>query len=183
MRPSESVVKNINRGFRDTFWFDDLHVEQPSRILAILDGVEQILHMVVWLCARKTKSSGRIESLDSTLLLQVPFDIDKTTIGFVECVRVDAISSNVTQRSWDTPLTEELHQSMNAFRIVDVIVPEHGVVWDIRPWVLFMASVHAWKLDRVSQEENWQVIEDEIVVALFCVELDRPSSYIADGIR
>lgn len=45
-----------------------------------------------------------------------------------------------------------------------------------------MASVHAWELDRIANEEDRQIIEDEVLIAFFGEEFCRPAADIANRI-
>ena len=89
---------------------------------------------------------------------------------------------DIAERLWNPATTEEVHQSMDAFLIIDMIVPEHILIWDIGLWVAFVASVHAGELDRVADEEDWQIVEHKVLVALFRVHLHGEATDIAEGI-
>lgn len=89
---------------------------------------------------------------------------------------------NISQRGRNAALPEKMHQRMYSFRIVDMEVPKHVWIWNICTWMAFMAPIHAWKLDRVANEEDWQIVEDEILVTILSKELHSPSAYIADSI-
>lgn len=69
---------------------------------------------------------------------------------------------------------------MNSFGIVDVKVPEHGVVGAIGLRMPLMASVHRGKLDGIPNEEDRKIIEDKVLNTLFGIELGRPTSNIAN---
>jgi hypothetical protein len=91
-------------------------------------------------------------------------------------------SIDVRQRRWDTTRADEMHQSMNPLRVIDMIVPEHIILRHVHPRVPFVTAIHARELNRVSHEEHRQVIEDEVVIAIFSEELGRPSSDISHGV-
>lgn len=91
-------------------------------------------------------------------------------------------SIDVPQRSRYASLTDEVHQCVNPFRIVDVVIPEHIVVRYEGPRMPFVASIHAGKLDRISNEEDRQIVEDEVLIAIFREELHRPSAHISHSV-
>lgn len=91
-------------------------------------------------------------------------------------------SIDVPQRGRYASLTDEVHQCVNPFRIIDVIIPEHIVVRHEGPRMPFVASVHAGKFDRIPNEKDRQVVENEILIAIFREELQRPSAYISHSI-
>jgi len=60
-----------------------------------------------------------------------------------------------------------MHQSMNALRVVNMVVPEHVVLRHIHSRVSLVTAVHARELDRIPDEKDRQVIEDKVMVASF----------------
>jgi hypothetical protein len=89
---------------------------------------------------------------------------------------------DVSQRGWNAALPKKMHQSMDAFRVVEMKVPKHSVIWYISLGMPFVASIHGWELDWIADEEYRQVIEDKVLDAFFSVELGRPPSDITDRI-
>lgn len=89
---------------------------------------------------------------------------------------------DVPQRGWNAALPKEMHQSMDAFRVVEMKVPKHGVIWYIGLGMPLVASIHGWKFDRIADEEHRQVVEHEVLDAFFSVELGRPPSDITNRI-
>jgi hypothetical protein len=65
-----------------------------------------------------------------------------------------------------------MHQSVNAIRVVDMIVPEYVVLRYVHFRVSLVTAVHARKLDWISNEEDRQVIEDKVMIAIFGEEFD-----------
>lgn len=95
---------------------------------------------------------------------------------------MDTEAIDVSQGSWNTALSEQVHQSVNPLRVVYVEVPEHGVVWYIGLRVSLVAPVHGGELDRIPNEEYGKIVEDEVLDALFGIELCCPASNIADRV-
>lgn len=89
---------------------------------------------------------------------------------------------DVPQGSWDTTRSKQVHQSVNTLRVVFVKVPEHGVIRNIGLRVSLVASIHGRKLDRVPDEEDRKVIEDEILDTLLSIKLCCPTSNISNCI-
>jgi hypothetical protein len=71
---------------------------------------------------------------------------------------------------------------MQTFRVVQVKVPEHGIVWNIGLGVSLVAPIHGGEFDRISDKENWQVIADEILDSFFRVKLGSPAPHVSDSI-
>lgn len=95
---------------------------------------------------------------------------------------MNAKAVDVPQRRWDSPLTKEMHQCMYPLGIVDVEIPEHGVVGNIGLRMPLVAPVHRGKLDGIANKEHGQIVEDKVLDPLLGVELGRPSPDVADGV-
>ncbi len=55
---------------------------------------------------------------------------------------MNAIAIDVAKRSWNAALTEQMHQSVDALGVVDMEIPKHAVVWNIRLRVPLVRTVH-----------------------------------------
>jgi hypothetical protein len=71
---------------------------------------------------------------------------------------------------------------MDAFWVVNVIVPKHSVVWNVRARMSLVTTVHGRELDGVSDEEDREVIKDKILDAVLGVELCRPASNVTNRV-
>lgn len=102
--------------------------------------------------------------------------------SFVQSISMHTEPVNVPQRRRDAALSKEMHQRMNALRIVDMVIPKHGVVGNIGPRVPLVAAVHGGELDGVADEEDGQIVEDKVLDAVFRVQLGRPAADVADRV-
>jgi hypothetical protein len=75
-----------------------------------------------------------------------------------------------------------MHQCVYTFLIVGMKIPEHIPIWNISSWMAFMAPIHAWELYRIADEEDWQIIEDKLLVTFLGEQSHSPSANIAHGI-
>jgi hypothetical protein len=199
MRPGEGTVEDVNRSMLHFLRLHDLHTKKPRGEVALLDPVEEVFDMVIRFGPCKSLGSLAIHRLDAGFGSEVPFDVDEASILIlsvntnkpcgtcntyllVQGVSVHAKGIDIRQRCRNTTRADQMHQSMNAFRVVDMVVPEHIVLRYVHSRVSLMTAVHARELDRVSDEEDRQVIEDEVVVTIFGEELGRPSSDISHGV-
>lgn len=89
---------------------------------------------------------------------------------------------DVSQRRRNATLSKEVHQGMNTLRVVQMKVPEHGIIRNIRLGMSLVTAVHGRKLDRISDEEHGQIIKDKVLDTLFSVEFGRPAANITDSI-
>jgi hypothetical protein len=84
---------------------------------------------------------------------------------------VYAVGVDMSQRGRNATLAEKMHQSMYPFLIVDMEVPKHIWIGNVCLWMAFVAPIHTGKLDRVANKEDWQIVEDKILVAILCKDL------------
>lgn len=204
IRPSICVVEDIDRGSLGLFWLHHLNIHKPRRIVSFLNGIEEILDVVIWLSACQLHGRVRIHRLDPAFWFEVPLDVDVTSIllgiimswkakkeeektrvqtySLVECVSVNAKSIDMSQRCGYTPCPKKMHQSVNALRVVQMKIPKHGVVGNISSGMSLVAPVHGWELDWITNEENGQVIEDEVLDAILGVKFGGPAANIANRI-
>lgn len=180
--PCISVIKDVNWCIFDLFGLDDLNIYQPRWVVSLFNGVEQILHVVVRLTTSQSHGSLGVHRLDTALRLEMPLDINVTSVCLVQRISVYAKSINVAQRLGDATGAEEMHQGMDSLWVVDVEIPKHAVVGHIGLGMALMAPVHRWELDGVTNEEDWQIIEDEILNTLLGVDFGSPTTDIANGI-
>jgi hypothetical protein len=166
------------------FRLHDLHTKKPSGQVALLDPVEEVFDMVIRFGSCQCLGSLAVHRLNTSFGAEVPFDVDEASILIstvnantpcevcntcllVQGVSVHAESIDMRQQRRDTTRTNQMHRSMNAFWVVYMVVPEHVVLWHVHPWVSFVTAVHTRKFDRVSNEEDRQVVEDKVVVTIF----------------
>ena len=137
-----------------------LDVHDPRWEVTALDSVEHVDHVVVRVNTSKTESFCRIHVLDAAMGLEVYLDIGEVARGvrrrgLAELVGVVSEAVDVAKRLRLTAAAEEMHQGVDTFLVVVVEVPEHVGIWHICLRVTLVCSVHAWKLDRIADEENW----------------------------
>lgn len=176
---------------------DDLHRHCPRRPITAFNGIEQVLDVIVGLLSSKLQGHISRKRLDPASGFEMPFDVNKTTILvllsatlktsrvlqthlLVQGVGMDTISVDVPQRRGNATLPKKVHKSVDALWVVNVKVPEHARVWDIRPRMPLVAPIHAGELDRIADEEDWKIIENKVLIAFFGVELCGPATDIAN---
>jgi hypothetical protein len=198
MRPGISVIEYIDRCILRLFRCHRLNIDQPRWKFAFLNGIEEILDMIIRFGSGKAKGSFRIQRFYASIGLDVPFNIhvfsilielDRNpqvgkceTCSSVQCVSVNTKPVNMPERGRNPALSKQVHQGMNALRVVYMVVPEHSVVGNIGLRMPLMAPIHWRELDRITEKEDWQIIEDEIMDSLIREEFDRPSSNISDRV-
>ena len=58
-------------------------------------------------------------------------------------------------------------------------VPGHVWILKSRDWASLLGMDEFWELDGISDEEDWSVVSNHVVVSFFSVELDSKSSWIS----
>lgn len=104
------------------------------------------------------------------------------THSFVQRIGVYTETINVAKRRWDSTLTKQMHQRMDALWVVDVKIPKHSVVGHICLWVSFMGAIHGGKLDRVPNKEYWKIVENKVLNTFLSIKLGRPATDITNCI-
>lgn len=75
-----------------------------------------------------------------------------------------------------------MHQCMNTFLVVDMVIPVHVRVRNVRDRMSLVRSVDAREFDGIPNKEDWQTVEDEILVSFFGKQLHGPPTNITDSI-
>lgn len=182
VRPGEGIVEDIERRSANLVWSHHLDVKESSRIITSLDCIEKVPNMKVRISTSKPCRGCRIQGFDSAFWLPNPFDVNKVAVLLCQGVCVYSKPIDMPKRSWYSTLTEQMHECMDALRVVHMVIPEHVVVRHIGSRMLLVTPIHAWELDRVTQEKDREVVKDKILIAVFGVELSRPTSHVSDRI-
>lgn len=156
-----------------------LHTHIPAREVAVLDGVEQILLVVV----------GRVvvglllgDETSALLGLEVDLCIHPFTLLVHELHRVATVTVHLSPVLRDTTVTHEDHDLMDRLGVLGKVVPEHGRVISTRQvvgWVTLLGVDEVRELGWVSQEEDGGVVGDHVPVALLSAELDRETTGVS----
>jgi hypothetical protein len=75
-----------------------------------------------------------------------------------------------------------MHQRMDTLLIVDVVVPVHIRIRNICHRMSLVTSVDARKLDRISDEEDWQTVKDKVLISFLGEELHGPATNITNSV-
>lgn len=61
---------------------------------------------------------------------------------------------------------------MDSLWVIDMVIPKHVVVRNESPWMPFVTSIHAGEFDGIANKEHRQIVEDEVLVAVFGEEFE-----------
>jgi hypothetical protein len=181
--PDFSGVENIPSIGLRLLRIHDLQVHRPRREIALLNGVEHVLDVVVWLFACQSCGIFFCKVLNSSIRLEVDLYVFKrSVVRLAELERVHTEAVDVAERSRNAALTEELHKAMYAFLVVVVEVPVHGCIWHVALRMTLVAPVQGGELDGIADEKHRQVVTNDIIVSFVRVKLHGPSSNVANRV-
>ena len=101
------------------------------REVALLDSFLKICELAVRLNACDLCTFGVRIEMNTLIRLERKANIMVRPVGFGELIRVRAIAVDMPDRRWQAAISEQEHQSMYAFVVVDVEVPKHIGTWAV----------------------------------------------------
>jgi hypothetical protein len=119
------------------------------------------------------------EVLDSGVSLEVVLHEEGLAFGIDPLEGVRAVAIHVAVAVWGSSVGEEDGDLVESLWRVAPEVEGHVRVLDSSLWVSLLAVDKVWELHRVLDEEDWGVVANHVVVALFGVELDGESTWVA----
>ena len=115
------------RDIKDVYWIclgffgiHDLYAYSPDRVVALLDGIEQIRSMILWIRASILGCILRSHILNASDRLEVELAVLEAAICCKELVGVDAKAVDVSDGVGNTARAEEMHYSVSTFLVIDV---------------------------------------------------------------
>ena len=88
MGPDFGQVEDVPAEFLGLLGAEDLEVTGPAGVFTILDGVEEILRVPVWIFGGHVAGFGVGEGLAALVRLAVDLDVVESSIGIGELVGV-----------------------------------------------------------------------------------------------
>jgi hypothetical protein len=159
-----------------------LNHDIPSRELAVLNGVVQILLVSVGGIV------GRLLLGDetSTLLgLEVNLGVDPLALLVDKLHRVTKVAVHLAPILGDTTVTHKDHDLVDGLGVLRKVIPEHGRVvgvGQVGGGITLLCVDKERELGGVSKEEDGRVVGDDIPVALVRAELDGKPARISGTI-
>lgn len=138
LRPNLGEVKYVPSKAFGLFGAQNLEVTGPRWVIAVLDGVEEVLGVPIRIICRHLAGFLIGKGFAALVGLAVDLNIVETAIGLGEFVRVTRIPVHMAVRIWSATVGEELHDLMSGFLMSGKIVPEHGSVLEIGLWVALL---------------------------------------------
>lgn len=182
LRPDLGQVKDIPAELLGLFWAEDLHVAGPGRAFALVDGFEEVLGVPVGVLRGQLAGFLVVEGLVALVGLQVDLDVVEATVWLDPLVGVARVTVHVAVGVWGTTVTEQMHDLVDGFLMGGEVVPEHGGILQVGLGVPLLSVDKQRELGRVSDEEDWGVVEHPVPVALLGVELDGKATRITSAV-
>jgi hypothetical protein len=178
LRPDLGVVERVEVQLGVVVVVHHLHEQLPLRVVAALDGVEQVLRrvpQVVGLDRRRVLLGHRG---DAARRHEVVLDELRLALGVDPPVGVHAEPLLVAVVRGDAARAEEVHQHVHRLGGLRHEVEDPGRLLPERHGVRLERVDDVRELDRVPDEEDPEVAADEVPVAVLGVELDREAARV-----
>ena len=117
----------------------DLHVDGPAWVFTLLDRLEEVLGVPVWVLAGELAGLFVVEGLAALVGLEVDLHVVEATIGLVPLVRVARVAVHVAVGVWSAAVREEVHDLVNGLLVGGEVVPEHGGILEVGLWVALLS--------------------------------------------
>ena len=118
VRPNLGQIQDIVPEFLRLLWGHGLNVDCPRRIIALLDGLEQILNAVIRVGARKFASLRSIESLEALVGTDVQLSVDIFAILVDPLEGVTCVTVHMVVSIGGTAVREEYADLVNRLGVL-----------------------------------------------------------------
>jgi len=110
------------------------------------------------------------------------FNVENFSASVDPLESVRSITIDMSISVWSSSIREKNGNLMHSFWRV-LPETESGVcVTDVSCWASFLGVNEIWEFNWISDEEDWGIVSDDIVVTFFSVEFDSKSSWISNCI-
>lgn len=161
---------------------EDLNVDGPRWVVALLDSLKEVLGMPVWVVTSKLAGLLVVQGLDALVGLQVDLDIVESSVLLDPLEGVARVAVHVTVGVWGTTVTEERHNLVDGLLVSGEVVPEHGGILQVGLWVALLSVDEEGELARLTEEEDGGVVVYPVPVTLVGVELDGEASGVTSRV-
>ena len=151
----------------------DLHLECPTREVAVLDGLVEVALVRVAVTARQLVTGFLGQELDALVGLEVVLHPEHLAGRVQPAVGVAGVAVHVPPRlrNATVPISQATWCADSGTKVQKS--PLHVVVAEVRRLQPLLAADEVLELHRVTDEEDRRVVADEVEVALGGVELQR----------
>lgn len=139
LRPDLGQIKDIPAELLCLFRTQDLDIACPRRVIALFDGVKQILRMVVWVLGSHLTSFRVGKGFTALVGFAMDLDIVKFTIRSGKLIGVTGIAVHMTIRVGGATVGEEVHHLVCRLLMRREVVPEHSSILEVGLWISFLS--------------------------------------------
>lgn len=182
LRPDLGQVEDVPAELLGLLGGQDLDIDGPAGIVALLDGLEEVLGVPVGVLGSQLAGLLIRERLVSLVRLEVDLGVHKGAVGLGPLVGVPRVAVHVAVRVGRAAVGEEVHDLVDGLLVSGEVVPEHGGILEVGLRVALLGVDEEGEVGGVSQEEDGRVVVDPVPVALLGVELDGEASRITGGV-
>jgi len=179
VRPDLGQVEGVEAEALDLVLRHDLDLDIPFRILAALDGVEEIALRVVRVAAGQLAGALGRQVADALRGLEVPLHVEELVVRVDQREGMAGVAVHVAiavRRAAVAHQERDLVQRLGRERPE---VPHHGRGLQVRLRAALLGVDEVAELERIADEEDRRVVADHVPVALLGVELHREAAGIA----
>ena len=150
LRPDLGEVEYVPSEVFGFLGAENLEVAGPGWVVAVLNGVEQVLRVPVGIFCRHLPGFVVVKGFTALVGLAVDLDVVETAIGLGEFVRVARVAVHVAVRIRSATVGEELHDLVSRFLMGGEVVPEHGGVLEIGLRVALLGVNEDWEFGGIA---------------------------------
>ncbi|CVN03242.1 Uncharacterised protein [Streptococcus pneumoniae] len=162
---------------------DRLDVEVPLGVVALGDGLEQVLAVEVGVLAGDLGGLVVREVVHALLGDEVVLHPVLLALGVDPQVGVGAVAVHLTPGAGQAARAHQVGHLVRRLGVVGPEVPLHGGIAQAGVRQTLLRADEVGELHRVAQEEDRGVVADDVVVALLGVEAQCEAAHVAPGVR
>jgi hypothetical protein len=159
-----------------------LHLHRPGGVVALLDGLVEILLRVV---GGLLAGLFLRHELGALVAEDVELGVDPLAVLVEQLDGVTEVAVHEAPSVGDASIAEEDHDLVDGLGVLRQVVPEGGGVvhvCQVRRWVALLGVDEDGELRRVAEEEHGSVVGNDIPVAFFSSELDGETARVTRAV-
>jgi len=183
MRPHFCNIKDVPFVLLTIRLRNQLDVHGPRRILAVHDGLIQVLTGIVSVLSSSGQGFHVSEILNALVCLEMILDKESLTSVIDPLEGIGTIAIHVTITSRGASVGILYGDGMDRLRSLTEEVPHCVGIEEILNWMRLHSMEEVRCLHWVSKEENWEVDSNHVIISVFSVELQSVPSDVPEQIR
>ena len=178
VRPHLGEVEGIDPVASGVHLGHQLHLERPGGEVATIDGLVQILLVVLRVLAGDPRRRGVLEAANPLIALEVELHPVTLAVTVHPLERVRPVAVHVAPTRRQAPVAEQPGELVRRLGRVREEVPHVVGLLAVGVGVVLLGVDEVGELQRVADEEDRRVVAGEIPIPVRRVELDREAAGI-----